>query len=241
MYQIGSDADVFRIRNHQPTRLEGFVDAAFAFAVTLVVISIGHVPVSVPEMLKALRGLPTFALCFLVIARFWRAHRDFSRHYGLEDTTTTRLSLLLVFVILVYVYPLRLLFGFLFAAFSHGWLADQPLELNSPDELRAAYIVYGIGFAAIALLFVLLHRHALAQSQALDLSAGEILYTRMRIAMWGAIASVAGLSILCAIFVPFLDNDMVTPMLPGLVYFAIWIVLPLMRRHARRLAASPTQ
>jgi len=55
--------DVLRTRRHQPTRLEGFVDASFAFAVTLLVISIGHVPGSVAEMLHALRGLPAFALC----------------------------------------------------------------------------------------------------------------------------------------------------------------------------------
>ena len=61
--------DVLCIRRHQPTRLEGFVDASFAFAVTLLMISIGHLPSSVPEMLHAMRGTPAFALCFLSLAR----------------------------------------------------------------------------------------------------------------------------------------------------------------------------
>jgi uncharacterized membrane protein len=72
-------SDVLHIRRHNPTRLEGFVNASFAFAVTLLVISIGHVPGSVPEMLRALRGLPAFALCLLAIARIWKSHRDWSR------------------------------------------------------------------------------------------------------------------------------------------------------------------
>ena len=114
--------DVLRIRRHQPTRLEGFVDASFAFAVTVLVISFGHVPASVPEMLHALRGLPAFAVSFLLIARIWKAHRDWSRHYDIEDATSLRLSLLLVFVVLVFVYPLRLLFALFFAWIGHGFL-----------------------------------------------------------------------------------------------------------------------
>ena len=49
--------DALRIRRHQPTRLEGFIDATFAFAVTLLVISIGHTADSVPEMLRVARLL----------------------------------------------------------------------------------------------------------------------------------------------------------------------------------------
>jgi len=146
-----------------------------------------------------------------------------------------------VFVILVYVYPLRLLFGFPCASLSDGWLTDQPLELNTLDELRAAYIVYGIGFAAVALVFVLLHRHALAQRDVLALSDDEVLYTRLRAAMWTAIGSVAGLSILAAIFVPFREHDYWTPSLPGFLYFGIWIILPLLRRRASRAAIPPAR
>jgi uncharacterized membrane protein len=62
-------ADILKIRRHEPTRLENFVDAAFAFAVTVLVISIGHVPNTVAEMLQALRGLPTFVVTFLLITR----------------------------------------------------------------------------------------------------------------------------------------------------------------------------
>ena len=108
--------DVLRVRRHQPTRLEGFVDSAFAFAVTLIVISVGHVPGDVPQMLQALRGLPTFAVCFLLISRFWAMHRFWGRHYDIEDATAVRLSLVLVFLVLIYVYPLRLLFSLMFGA-----------------------------------------------------------------------------------------------------------------------------
>ncbi len=156
--------DVLRVRRHQPTRLEGFVDSAFAFAVTLIVISIGHVPNDVPEMLQALRGLPTFAVCFLLIARFWQMHRYWSRHYDIEDRVAVRLSLVLVFLVLMYVYPLRLLFSLTFGSITNGWLVEKEIVINDIAELRAAYVVFGLGLAAIASVFALMFRHALKSS-----------------------------------------------------------------------------
>src|SRR5579859_6119970 len=131
-------AAALRIRRHQPTRLESFVDASFAFAVTLLAISIGHLPTSVPEMLHALRGIPAFALSFLLIARVWAAHRAWSRHYDIEDRYSLQLSLVLVFLVLVFVYPLRFIFGLLFSSFSHGFLSDMPIGVNTIEEYREA-------------------------------------------------------------------------------------------------------
>jgi hypothetical protein len=80
-------ADVLRGRRHGPTRLDGFVDASFAFAVTLLAISIGDVTASVDEMLQARHGLPVFALCFLAIARICKSQRDWNRCHDLQDAT----------------------------------------------------------------------------------------------------------------------------------------------------------
>lgn len=242
MNKYTAASNVMRVRNHQPTRLENFVDAAFAFAVTLVVVSIGHVPNSVPQMLQALRGMPTFAVCILLITRIWNAHREWSRHYGLEDALALRLSIALVFVMLVYVYPLRLLFALMFAWISNGWLMDQPVDLQNFDELRAAFVVYGIGFCAVALLFVALHRHALRLHATLQLDPAEILHTRMTIAIWVAVAGVSLLSVVGAMTIPF--SSVHSPLLaaPGLLYLLIAPALRLVRRHyGARIAALSEQ
>jgi hypothetical protein len=129
---------VMRVRRQQPTRLEGFVDASFAFAVTLVVISLGHAPGTVDEMLRALHGVPTFAACFLLLSRIWLSHRNWSRDYDLENATGVTLSLALVFVVLVYVYPLRILFAQMFIGFSGGRLSDDSVApIRTVDELRS--------------------------------------------------------------------------------------------------------
>ncbi|HEX6834385.1 MAG TPA: TMEM175 family protein [Rudaea sp.] len=229
---------VLRVRRHQPTRLEGFVDASFAFAVTLLVISIGHVPVSVPEMLQALRGVPTFAVCFALIARLWGAHRSWSRHYDIEDAATIRLSLMLVFLVLIYVYPLRLLMSIMFAGLSNGALMEQHVVLDTVADLRAAYAVFGIGYAAIGFVFVRLLQHALARREAIGLDAAEIVVTRFNQLRWICVVVVALLSVLLAAVLPFENGTPWIYSLPGCVYWLLFVSFAILRRRCTaRLAA----
>jgi uncharacterized membrane protein len=232
--------DMLRVRRDQPSRLEGFVDSSFAFAVTLLVISIGHVPNSVPEMLQALHGIPAFACSFWLLARLWKSHRDWSRHYDLEDGRAILLSLMLVFMALIFVYPLRLLFTLFFAITSGGYLTDQPVELHSSDELRAAYQVYGLGFFAIACVFLMLYRHALQRAAEIGLDAAEMLITRMHLVRWTIFAAIALLSTILATVLPFGDDRPWLYSMPGLSYLLLAIVRPLLRRmFTERVAALP--
>ena len=77
--------DGFRMRGESVTRLETFVDAAFAFAVTLLVVSFEAMPSTFAELYDALRRLPAFLAGFAIIALFWHAHHRFSRRFGLEE------------------------------------------------------------------------------------------------------------------------------------------------------------
>jgi hypothetical protein len=104
----------------------------------------------------------------------------------MEDATSLRLSLLLVFVVLVYVYPLRLLLALLFSWLSDGFLVDQPVALHNVAELRAAIEVYGIGLGSIAGIFALLYRRAVLQAATIGLDAREFVATRMQVAIWAS-------------------------------------------------------
>jgi uncharacterized membrane protein len=230
--------DVLRIRRHQPTRLEGFVDSAFAFAVTLIVISIGRVPNDIPEMLQALRGLPTFAVCFLLISRFWAMHRFWSRHYDLEDQTSVRLSLILVFLVLIYVYPLRLLFSLMFGSISNGWLIEKPIVIHDIGEMRAAYIVFGLGLAAIATVFALMFRHALKSAHAIGLSRDEIIVTQTRVIHWLYTIVIALTFAGLAIVVPFDEQKPWLFAIPGSVPWLLMFTRPLVERVATRRIAK---
>jgi uncharacterized membrane protein len=113
--------DGFRLRGESISRLETFVDAAFAFAVTMMVISIGSVPQSTPELLAALHKAPTMAVCFLVMMIFWSGHNRWSRRYGLDTARTTWLSMLLVLGVLVWVYPQRIVMSSALSCRTCSW------------------------------------------------------------------------------------------------------------------------
>src|SRR5882724_10028464 len=99
----------FRWRAGEITRLEAFCDVVFGFAITLLVVSL-EVPHSFGELLNAMRGFLPFAACFAQFVLIWITHYRFSRRYGLEDGYTVFLNVLLLFIVLFYVYPLKFLF-----------------------------------------------------------------------------------------------------------------------------------
>jgi len=234
------DDNGFRIRGDQPSRVDAFVDAAFAFAVTLLVIAIGHVPASIGELVQAMRGVPAFAASFFVIARFWQSHRNWSRRYGIEDAYGTRLSLALVFIVLVYVYPLRMVAELTLAALSGGILAEAPIQLTSVAELRTLYVVFGIGYAAIAVIFLALHRHALALAGPLDLSGSERIRTQTLCARWLGVIVIALASTLLGLTLPMGQGES-APLdsVPGLLYLLVYVMFRVLARRERtQLAAN---
>jgi hypothetical protein len=172
-------------RGSEVTRMEAFVDAAFAFAVTLLVISLDAVPSSISEFVVALKGIPAFAGSFALIAMIWWSHAVWSRRYGLQDGVSVLLSLLLVFLVLVYVYPLRMLFSSFFGWASGGWL-PSPLKLGS-DDLLWMFVVYGIAWSTLGLVIVALYRHAWNLRDELDLTREERIELRGDIAIWSMI------------------------------------------------------
>ncbi len=176
-------SDGFRLRGAEMTRLETFVDAAFAFAMTMVVISVNEVPADYPELLEALKRVPAFAVSFTLIMMFWFGHRSWSRRYGLEDGRSIALSLALIFIMLVYVFPLRLMLSAFFAWVSGGWLQSD-FVVHDIREITGLFVVYGIGFCAMAGSLALLYRHAGSAADALGLDAAERVMTEHQSVVW---------------------------------------------------------
>jgi uncharacterized membrane protein len=191
----------FRLRGEEMTRLETFCDAAFAFAVTLLVISIDGIPRSYAELLAALKGIPTFAASFATITSFWVAHRRWSRRYGLEDGWSTLISLILVFVMLVFVYPLKMVFSALFAWISGGRLPTE-FVLRKGSELQGIFRIYGLGFMTMTGTLALLYRRALSAGRSLRLNEYERVLTREEITEFSIMAATGLASALFAWLMP---------------------------------------
>ena len=164
--------DGFYMRGESMTRIEVFCDAAFAFAMTMLVVSVGSIPSSFDELIVALKNVPAFALSFLQIAAFWFIHRLWSQRYGLETFATMSLSLLMIFIIMVFVYPLRLFYSLFFEFISGGWLPSE-FTVTDIEQVPALFVIYGVGFSAITAIIGSLYLHAYKLRQALSLTQYE--------------------------------------------------------------------
>lgn len=226
-------ADGFRDRGAQATRLEAFVDAAFAFALTLVVIAGNDIPASVDELVLAMKAVPAYAACFLLIMRCWSAHADWSRRYGLDDATSRRLSVLLVFLVLIFVYPMRMVFSSLFNALTVGYLPTG-FTINSVADVPAMFIMFAVAFGLLGAVMTALNWHAWRQRDALSLSLHERAQTRFEIMNWGAVPVVAILSLVLALTIPARKESGVWLGMPGFVFFLLNLAPFLMSRLAER-------
>ena len=140
-------------------RLDAFVDAAFGFAVTLLVL-LGAQPETLGDLRQGLANIPASAAAFVLIILFWQAHKVFGRITPNRDNGSTLISLAIVFTVLVYVFPLKLLTQGLFFWLSGGRLPGKDLIQGLPD-LALLYQVYGVGFAILSGLYAWLFARSL--------------------------------------------------------------------------------
>jgi uncharacterized membrane protein len=157
----------FHWRGAEVTRLEGFTDAVFAFAVTLLVVSL-EVPKTFRELIAAMHGFMAFGVCFALLANVWYEHYRFFRRYALENPWVVFLNCVLLFFVLFYVYPLKFLFN---VVFDRSDIEDS--------QARALLTIWSLGYAAVFAVFALLYLHAWRIRAQLELTPVEALRTRV--------------------------------------------------------------
>jgi uncharacterized membrane protein len=177
----------FRWRGEQVSRIEGFSDAVFGFAITLLVVSL-EVPKTAAELLTTMRGFFAFGVCFAILFGMWRAHYVFFRRFGLEDRVVSVLNGVLLFVVLFFVYPLKFMFTYLadvllylLHAVPESTRDAVRQSLNAmvtEADARPIMLVYGAGYLAVSLVFASLYVHAYRSRGSLELDAIELHATR---------------------------------------------------------------
>lgn len=211
----------FRLRGGEVSRLEGFTDAVFAFAVTLLVVSL-EVPRTYEELMTVMRGFLAFAICFAVLVSIWHEHFVFFRRYGLQDGRIIWLNAALLFVVLFYVYPLK----FLFTLVINQVFLRLPSAVGAattPGQARQLFIVYGSGVIAVFGMLALLYAYALRRRGELGLDRIELFDTRSSLARNLLAAGVGAVSIVIALVVP---DRMI-----GLAGYAYFLFAPVFAMH----------
>ena len=182
----------FRNRaGHEPSRLEGFSDAVFGFALTLIVVSL-EVPDTFDDLLGRMRGLPGFAICFAFLVWIWHEHHTYFRRYALTDEWTIVLNTILLFIVLTYVYPLKFLFTLLTGA-AHR--ADA-IRTNQWGTLM---LIYAAGFIGVFTVLLLMYVHAYRLRGELQLNAVEAFDTNTMIILYSGYVGIGVLSALIAL------------------------------------------
>lgn len=215
-WRLGGE-EHFRWRGAAVSRLEALTDAVFAIALTLLIMSL-EVPRTYGDLRAAFAQLPVFAVCFSVLIWLWYCHYKFHRRYGLEDLWTIVLNCALLFLILFYAFPLKFLFGWLYAKVAG--LGTQvvgadgsPAAVLADRDIPELMMLYSGGFAGIFVLFALLHGNALRLRGPLGLTDTELVMTRCDRGAHLLSAALGATSFAIAAFLPRLSA------LAGMLYF----------------------
>ncbi len=203
--EVGTETE-FRWRGGEISRLEGFSDAVFALALTLLIVTT-EAPQSFDQLVKTLRGFPAFGICFGMLVLVWYWHYKFFRRYGLQDIWTIALNALLLFVVVFYVYPLRFLFTLLVDQILNQLpgFASPGLDSSATDaqitnsQVPYLLMIYGLGYLAVNLVFTLLYAHAYRQRGKLALNPLEAFDTQSSILEYGVLMGIGALSVTVAL------------------------------------------
>ena len=210
----------FRLRGMEMTRLETFIDAAFAFAISMLVIVAQQIPDDIASLLAGFKNVPTFVCSIAVLAIFWRGHWLWSRRYGLEDSVSILISWAMIVTILIFIYPLKAIFGAMWYMLSNGQVGHRFSLHTTEDQARWIFAIYALGLIAISAEILLLYLRAWRLREPLRLNAREQLMTRAELTGWSIPMSVGIVSLTLAFVLPI---DQISWC--GWVYFLMAIVL----------------
>lgn len=233
----------FRYRGVSSSRLEGITDAVFGFSITLLVVSL-EVPHTFLELEASMFGFLGFIFAAIIIFIFWNDHYDFFLRYGLEDTKTKVLNFIFIFLMLLYVYPLKFLFNILgtgifldirnfFGDKSDAFLLKQE-EYNttmnlSNSELGSLLVSYAVGLILIYLVFFFFYKNALKYKEELELNATEIYETKVKLYSYPVMMTVPLISLFMLLIAPETLGNFA-----GIVYALFGIVIPLYQYLAKK-------
>jgi uncharacterized membrane protein len=176
--------------------------------------------------METMRGTLSFAVCFAFLFQIWNNQNLFFRRYALKNTYIMVLNAILLFVVLIYTYPLKFLSMLLFS-FSDGKFTQNGHEFSMirESQTQPLMLIYGIGLFAIYGLFYLMYRHVDQHQVDLELSPAELFMTKSLTGINLLCMSICLLAIVVALILP---ND---PGKSGFIYFLIPLAYTWWFRH----------
>jgi len=149
---------------HNIGRIEAFSDAVFAFAATLLVVSVGSETANSFLQIDWLIFL-SFGVSFFALVGLWSVHYNFFRRTDYIDNGVIILNAILLFLILYYIFPLKSLIN--------SWTGS--IQINA-DEFSSLFQLYSLGFLLIFACYSLMYLRVYKKTGKQDLIA--LFYSR---------------------------------------------------------------
>ncbi|KPP82747.1 MAG: Integral membrane protein [Oceanicaulis sp. HLUCCA04] len=223
----------FKWRSPEVSRVENLSDIVFALVLTLA--AANSVPASFDDLTNLWRNGLSMAACFALILSIWHTHHVFFRRYNLQDGWTVFLNAVLLCLILVFIYPLKFMADFFFNLFTGGFASTAEVQaVITVDQVAHLYLVYGIFYIAVQMVFVLLYSHALRLGDQIELDDTERSFTRYEI----EVAAGTGLLTVLVIASAYLLPPPFGPM-SGMAFFLIGLIAYVSGKRAQARLASP--
>jgi uncharacterized membrane protein len=195
---VGKDG--FRLRGEAMSRIDGFSDVVFGFALTLIVASL-EVPKTFNELHDTMIGFVPFFVCFVFLMMVWLTHFRFFRRFGLHDMPTILINAGLLFTILFYVYPMKFLFVVVTKNYVHVEEATAPI-FSHVSQARELVLLYALGYTAIYACLSGLNLHAWRIRKQIDLNPLEELILKSELVDLTALSVIGVLVEVVALILP---------------------------------------
>ena len=194
----------------------------------MLLISSGALPSTYAELVAMLKDIPAFVQSFFAMMIFWLSHRAWSRNYGLEEKVTIPLTLHLMVSLLVYIYPLKLMYSTLLSFVTGGYFASGN-HIGS-RQVGVNWIgIYGVGFAVLSATMLGLCWRTFSQRYTFGYDHTDVLESKVGITIWVTLNATGLLSAGVALPMP-LEHGVWA----GLFYWVLGPVMPVLTSRTRK-------
>lgn len=228
----------FKIRSDSPSRLENFSDAVFAFSITLLMISL-EVPQTFTQILELTDELIAFAITIIPLFIIWQQHRQFFRRYGLDDSVVLKWNTILLFIVLIFIFPLKFLSLFLVRFYSSVLFGTPTVfgTMINGDQVPMLMIYYGLGALGLVFVFSRFYKHTLNKKDELELNTYELKHTEYYKRLFTHLCYVPIISIVFVIVIMFF-NVTIASVVSGVLYALTGVVFVINQRWLKKVSGS---